>query len=225
MTLDAVSARLLRVVSMMAALCVVRTAALSAELSKVEAHDISIAVATDKEVAGYTFKVDGKASALISQPSYQNAAAREDLERIVASLTAKQHERQEEAHNLPFQSVRLQWALVSGDSRYIVGGDQNPLLGTISSIWLLRRTQGEVLAKIPLDGELSDIRWIEGSDSLVVLSSEEHAVYSLKALFSALSGHPVRMSRFRIRIVTAEGRTVFDTYLPGEILSPCAEFR
>jgi hypothetical protein len=176
-----------------------------ATASDQEGREVLIEVVNHAQVLQYRTTSVAIQPQLVGKHS-RTAGSNDPLAAIIRNLGEARSNRRRVAGEL--QVARLmhaKWAIASQNGLYALVGFQDPQqLQSMRSAALVRSADGKVLVKITSKGVIEDVRWLPGSQTVLLLESNEHLKWSLFGLLSALAGHPIPIHSFYLRVLDAE---------------------
>jgi hypothetical protein len=184
-----------------------------------------VEIANSKDVARY--RVGSSNDVLrVKQMASQATNPAQELEGILTSLRTKQTARKQAAASIGGHSnPPLRWADVSPDNGLVFAGVQDPSMSAATAGTISRYPGIEPLMRIESPGRICDAMWSQDSRSIAVLEVVESMKRTPWGLLAALSGHPIELQTFYLRLINVDKRSEVRVKVAEDVENGAAEVR
>lgn len=128
--------------------------------------------------------------------------AEDPLGKIQRNISATQNARRQAVALIkgPLgQSIK--WVNFSPDNQLLLAGFEDPSTGVMTSATVFRSSDLAAVLRVTSVGEIRDSLWSPDSKRLTILESTERISKSPWGLIAAVSGHPVELQNFFLRLL------------------------
>jgi len=124
------------------------------------------------------------------------------LAKIIQDVKAKRASRRNAAAGFEgTHSQPIRWADVSPDKKYTLVGFEDPVFESMTTAQLVRKSDGQVVSSVEVEGIIRGSLWLPDSSAVAILESTERMRKTPYGLLAALSGHPIRLQTFYLRLL------------------------
>lgn len=117
------------------------------------------------------------------------------------------------------------WVSMSPDKKMAVVGYGDPGSIRETHVSVMDLSSAATAYPLRLLGEVSDVDWVTGSHTPLVLESTEHMRMSPWGLLAAISGHPIEMKQYFLDTVDSKTHKIHRMILGAEVENAVAVFQ
>jgi hypothetical protein len=117
------------------------------------------------------------------------------------------------------------WVSTSPDEKMAVVGYADPGSIQETHVSVMDLSSAATAYPLRLLGEISDVDWVTGTHTPLILESTEHMRITPWGLLAAISGHPIEMKQYFLDIVDYKTHKIHRIILGAEVENAVAVFR
>lgn len=184
-----------------------------------------VEIANYKEIVEYKISLPEGPATLVAAHQYTEGQ-NDRLGILVESIVAKQRASKQAAASIKDSDGQsIKWAKFSPDNRLVLAGFEDPSLSALTSATVYKTSDLKAIMQMKMDGRIRDSLWSANSKSLIILESTERMKKSPWGLLLALSGHPIEINTFNLRLINIDYKSDVRISIPGDYENPDAELR
>lgn len=185
-----------------------------------------VEIASNKQFEVYKVTRSRGAISVTSIHSRSPTIEQGSIADVTSSVVKRRYADRQAAAMIPGSAEHaFKWANLSPDKSCVLVGFQDPSVSAMTSAAVYRVAGLELIRHIEPEGRISDSLWSQDSKLVMILEVTERAKKTPWGLLAALSGHPIEIQTFDLRVVDVESKSEVRVKVADGIENGQAELR